>query len=311
MKPENQQARTRSVNKFLLIYGLSLLIVILCAWFLFNTPAGLFKAAILNYKVTEDEQTKLVNKVDGITANLKNIAQADQTYLSSTNDIEKGGLQASLQEYQKRINDALVEVKNDSSGFVSVISKKSSYNYITAFNAILTYRNTLASLQKMLAEKGGEAAELVRVRSMLETCNSQLDLYKALAAAKPAPAAPPPSSGGGGSSGKDKEALQQLQQQLDQSKADLTACLKAKGTATPVVSSVNFDEASKATVLFEAGENLYTTASKTKNLIEKRGILSAAKSIFEKSQGAYPNPDKVKKNITQIDAELKRLSNIG
>ncbi len=308
MKPVNQTERTRAINKFLLGYGCSLLVVLLCAWLLFHIPTGVFRNIIQNYKTEEEEQMKLVNKIDGITVNVKNIAQTDQSYQSSTNDIEKGSLLANLQQYQKDINDALVEVKNDSASFNSAITKKNAYNYIVAFNSILAYRNTLADLQKSLAEKGGEAAELLRVKTMLETCNTQLELYKTLAAAnKPAPApAPAPSPGGGGSGNKAKEEA--LQKQLDQAMADLTACQKAKGAAPP---TTNLDEAKKAAVMFDMGQDLYNTASKTKNLIEKRGILSAAKMVFQKSQDAYPDPDKVKKAIMQIDAELKRLSNIG
>jgi hypothetical protein len=303
MKPVNQSARAAAIRRFLLIYGISLLAILACAWVIFVIPSGLFKETIQKYKATEQEQTQLVGKIDGMTINLKNIMQTDQTYLSSSNEIEKGTLLANLQEYQKKINDALVDVKNDSARLISVNSKKDAYNYIIAFNAILSYRNTLSSLQKTLAEKGGEIAELVKVQSQLETCQSQLDLFKALAAQKAAP--PPPSGGGGGGKGKEKEA--ELQRQLDDCRADLDMCVKTKGSAIPPVVT---DEAKKAVVYFEAGESLYTTASKTKNLIEKRGILMSAKLMYDKAK-AGSTAEKAKKQIEQIDAELKRLRNIG
>jgi hypothetical protein len=303
MKPVNQSARAAAIRRFLLIYGISLLAILACAWVIFVIPSGLFKETIQKYKATEQEQTQLVGRIDGMTINLKNIMQTDQAYLSSSNEIEKGTLLANLQEYQKKINDALVDVKNDSARLISVNSKKDAYNYIIAFNAILSYRNTLSSLQKTLAEKGGEIAELVKVQSQLETCQSQLDLFKALAAQKAAP--PPPSGGGGGGKGKEKEA--ELQRQLDDCRADLDMCVKTKGSAIPPVVT---DEAKKAVVYFEAGESLYTTASKTKNLIEKRGILMSAKLMYDKAK-AGSTAEKAKKQIEQIDAELKRLRNIG
>jgi hypothetical protein len=52
-------------------------------------------------------------------------------------------------------------------------------------------------------------------------------------------------------------------------------------------------------------------AGKTKNLIERRGILSAAKQLLQKSSDAYPDKEKLNKTIIQIDAELKKLSNMG
>jgi hypothetical protein len=304
MKPVNQSARAAAIRRFLLIYGISLLAILACAWVIFVIPSGLFKETIQKYKATEQEQTQLVGKIDGMTINLKNIMQTDQTYLSSSNEIEKGTLLANLQEYQKKINDALVEVKNDSARLISTNSKKDAYNYIIAFNAILSYRNTLSSLQKTLAEKGGESAELVKVQSQLETCQSQLDLFKALAAQKPAP---PPPSGGGGGGGKGKEKEAELQRLLDDCRADLDMCVKTKGSAIPPVVP---DDAKKAVVYFEAGESLYTTATKTKNLIEKRGILTSAKLMYDKAKTGS-TAEKARKQIEQIDAELKRLRNIG
>ena len=309
MKPVNQSARSSAINKFFGFYAISLLAVILAAYFLFNTPAGIFKNKIQKYKSTEAEQNNLLNKIDRMTGNLKNIIHTDEKYLSSNNEYEKGSLLSNLQEYQKNINDALVNLKNDSSSFLSQVSKKDSYNYINVFNAIIAYRNTITSLQKTLEGKGGDASELLRMKSQLDLCNQQLEICKMLAA-KPAPAAPAPSGGGGGNNAKETE----LQRSLDKCQADLAACQKKTGTIVPVSvepagNSKNEDK--KSLVLFEAGQDLYTMAGKTKNLIERRGVLSAAKQLLQKSSIDYPDKDKLNKMINQIDAELKKLSNMG
>ncbi|HTE27510.1 hypothetical protein [Flavitalea sp.] len=308
MKPVNQSARSSAINKFLGFYAISLMAVILVAYFLFNTPAGIFKNKIQKYKSTEAEQSNLLNKIDRMTGNLKNIIHTDEKYLSSNNEYEKGSLLSNLQEYQKNINDALVNLKNDSSSFLSLVSKKDSYNYINVFNAIITYRNTITSLQKTLEGKGGDASELLRMKSQLDLCNQQLEICKMLAA-KPAPAAPAP-SGGGGNNAKEAE----LQRLLEKCQTDLAACQKIKsGIAVPVpvepIGSSN--ENKKALVLYEAGQDLYTMAGKTKNLIERRGVLSAAKHLLQKSSIDYPDKDKLNKMINQIDAELRKLSNMG
>jgi len=313
MRPVNQPERNSAKNIFFGFYSLSLLIVIIASYFLFNTPAGIFKNKIQVYKKTETEQGALLNKIESMTANLKNIIHADEKYLSSTNEYEKGGLLGNLQEYQKNINDALVNLKNDSSAFSSPVSKKDSYNYISAFNAIVAYRNTITALQKTLEAKGGDASELLKMKSQLDLCNQQLEICKMLAA-KPAalPAAPSGGGGGGGGGNAAKEA--ELQRLLDKCQGDLAACQKAKaGTVVPVpIEPVNgSNESKKALVLYEAGEDMYTMAEKTKNLIERRGILSAAKQLLQKSSIAYPDKDKLNKMINQIDAELKKLSNMG
>ncbi|HTF29880.1 MAG TPA: hypothetical protein VK625_13595, partial [Flavitalea sp.] len=229
MKPVNQSARSSAINKFFGFYAISLLAAILAAYFLFNTPAGIFKNEIQKYKSTEAEQSNLLNKIDRMTGNLKNIIHTDEKYLSSNNEFEKGSLLSNLQEYQKNINDALVNLKNDSSSFLSLVSKKDSYNYINVFNAIIAYRNTITSLQKILEGKGGDASELLRMKSQLDLCNQQLEICKMLAA-KPAPAAPAPSGGGGGNNAKETE----LQRSLDKCQSDLAACQKKTGTIVPV-----------------------------------------------------------------------------
>ena len=308
MDPANKSVRSSAINKFIGFYSLSLTAVLLTAYFLFNTPAGIFKSKIKIYKATEDEQSHLLGKIEKMTVNLKNIIQTDEKYLSSTNEYEKGSLLTNLQEYQKNISDALVNLKNDSSLFSSPVSKEDSYNYISAFNAIVAYRNTINSLQISLAEKGGDASELLKVRSQLDLCNQQLEICKMLAAK---PAAAPSAPAGGGSNKAKEEELQRL---LEKSQADLAACQKAKaGTVVPVpvepLSGSN--ENKKAQILFDAGQDLYTMAEKTRNLIERRGVLSAARQLLQKSAIAYPDKDKLNKTINLIDAEIKKLSNMG
>jgi hypothetical protein len=309
MEPVNQIERRTAINKFIGFYAFSLLVVILTVYFLFNTPAGIFKDKIMVYKSTEEEQLQLLGKIETMNANLKNIIHADQLYLSSTNEYEKGGLLGNLQEYQKNINDALVNLKNDSSLFTSTISKKESYNYIGAFNAVVTYRNTITSLQKSLEGKGGDASELLKMKSQLDLCNQQLEICKLLAA-KPAAAAPAPSGGGGGSSAKEAD----LQKALEKSQSELAACQKAKsGTVipAPVEPSNVFNETKKATVLYDAGQDVYVTAEKTKNLIERRGLLIAARQLLQQAAPAYPDKDKLNKSANLIETEIKKLSNMG
>jgi hypothetical protein len=309
MEPLNKAERRTAVNRFIGFYAFSLLAVIFAVYFLFNTPAGIFKNKIREYKSTEAEELQLLTKIEGMNANLKNIIHADEQYLSSNNEYEKGELLGNLQEYQKNINDALVNLKNDSVLFASTVSKRESYNYIGAFNAVVAYRNTITFIQKSLEGKGGDASELLKVKSQLDLCNQQLDICKLLAA-KPAAAAP--ASGGGGGGGGAKEA--ELQRTLEKCQADLAACQTAKsGTVAPppVVSSGGNNEINKSQIIFEASQDLYTMAEKTKNLIERRGILSAARQLLQKAAPAYQDKDKLNKSINQIETELKKLSNMG
>lgn len=310
MEPQNHAERRSAMYKFTGFYAFSLAAVMCIAYFLFNTPAGIFKHDIQMYKSSETEELQLLTKIEGMNANLKNIISTDEKYLSSTNEFEKGTLLGNLQEYQKNINDALVNLKNDSALFTSAVSKKQSYNYISAFNAVVAYRNTITSLQKSLEGKGGDASELLKVRSQLDLCGQQLEICKMLAA-KPA-AAPAPGGGGSGGGSSTREA--ELQKALDKSQQDLAACQKAKPVAlapVPVEPVNDFTETKKSVVLFEAGQDLYAMAEKSKNLIERRGILAAAKQLLLKATPSYPDKDKLNKSMKDIDTELKKLSNMS
>jgi hypothetical protein len=311
MEPTNQAVRNSSVNKFLGVYGLSLVAVLVAAYFLFNTPAGIFRSEVQAYKSTQGEEDQLLSRVEGLTANLNNIVKADQTYQSSTNDMEKGTLLSNLQEYQRTIIEGLVDMKSDTAKYISYLTRKNAFNYITIFNSMVAYRATIASLEKSLQEKGGDATELLKTKSLLDACNSQVELYKTLANSKPASQAvvPVPTGGGGGGA---KEAA--LNQQIEKLKTDLAECQKSKGQVpivqTPVQTGAS-DEVKKAAVLFDAGLELYNKAEVTGNVIEKRGILVAARLVIEKSKPAYPDGEKLNKAIIQIDKELKRLYSIG
>ncbi|HVM86774.1 MAG TPA: hypothetical protein VMT76_01210 [Puia sp.] len=313
MDAVNKSARSAAIGKFIGVYALSLLAVVVISYFLFNVPAGIFKNKIELYKTTEEEQAKLMAKIDGATSSLNSLVQTDKNYLSSTNDIEKGNLQTQLNQYQKDISNVISEVQSDSAGFISPISKKNSFNYINAFTTILSYRNTISQLQSSLLAKGGDANELIKAQTALQACNTQLEIAKLAAAASAKPASPPSGGGGGGAmTNNAKEA--QLQAQLQKAQDDLEACKKDKQALQSSASSgknSNITEAQKATVLFETGQSLYDKAQNTKNLIEKRGILSSAKDVFEKSSPNYPDGDKVNKILKKIDNELKKLSNMG
>lgn len=310
MKSLNRDERTAAIISFSGMYGLGLIIVIIVVYFLFNTPAGVFKNSIRAYKSNEAEQEQLLGKVEVMTGNLRNILSTDEKYLNSSNDYEKGGLVTSLQEYQKNISDALVNLKNDSAMFASSISKKASFNYITVFNSVVAYRNTITSLQKTIEARGGDASELLKMKSQLDLCNQQLDICKMLAA-KPVQA---PASGGGGGGGGNLAKEADLQKLLDKSQADLLACQKAKQGTVPAVvaesSPVNM-ESRNAQLLFDTGQDLYAAAEKTKNLIERRGMLVAVRQILLKSSPGYPDKEKLNKSMLQVENELRKLSNMG
>ena len=310
MKPNNQPERRSAIYRFILVSALTLAVVVLCTYYLFNTPAAILQQRLQIFSDADKEHEVLTGKVAIMVRNLQSVTETDKTYFSSTNDIEKGSLLSNLQQNEKVIADGLADIKRDS--FQFSLNRKDCLHTIDAFNAILAYRNTINSLEKSLQDKGGDASELLKTRSSLDACNVQLEIYKQMAANKPATE---PRALQGGNAAKEAQSAKeaQLTQQLEKSQADLAACQKARTAvvATPIHTGGATDEQKKASFLFDAAEDLYKKAEGTRNLIERRGILSSARLLFERSRSGYPDVDKVNQAINQIDMELKKLVNMG
>src|SRR5438046_3203054 len=88
-----------AVYKFILLFGLSLLAVLLCAYFLFNTPANLYKSKVVTYKNMEDEQGKLLTTIGTITNILRKIIPIDSAISNGSNRIDQGTLINNAQQY--------------------------------------------------------------------------------------------------------------------------------------------------------------------------------------------------------------------
>src|SRR4030095_2368680 len=127
--------------KFVLLYGLSLCVIVPVVYFLFNTPATLFKKSIQQYKNSEIEQNRLLKKTDLITTFINKIIETDRSYQLATNVPDKEKLKETLGEYTNEVMTPPKEIKNDSTSRRSSYSRRDANNYLFLFRNFMDYRD--------------------------------------------------------------------------------------------------------------------------------------------------------------------------
>ncbi|GAB2790161.1 hypothetical protein GCM10027275_38780 [Rhabdobacter roseus] len=148
----------------------------------------------LNETLTEQSQ-KLVKRMNGLTADLKTLQTTDQAYLKAT-DIEKGSLKNQLSGLENGLQQQVNGLKADTSQ-LQPLNKQLSHDIIGAYDAVLTYRNSISYLRDLLEKKGIDANQADKLNAALIQARQENEMLKILAT-KTAPSAPAPSGGGGG-----------------------------------------------------------------------------------------------------------------
>ncbi|MCY7349118.1 MAG: hypothetical protein LH606_00390 [Cytophagaceae bacterium] len=241
MEPLNQTERSAAIRNFAGVYCLSLLPVLLAAYFFFQTPTEAIRHENETLKTTMDGQHKLVGKMDLMTGRLDDIESADKTYMSSINVIEKGTLRKNLEEYENTIKTSLYELKRDSASLADALNKRTASGITHSFDALLTYRNTIGYLRELLEKNGVNTDAIDKIRADLQVKSEKVEMLELMLKQRPAPAG----GGGGGGGGGANPELEVLRGQV-KGLQDENARLKAANSDRPVVSSVPVASRSEA-----------------------------------------------------------------
>ncbi len=303
MEPLNQPERQQAFTRFVGVYCLSLSVPVLAVYLLFSAPNYVLKQenARLNETLTEQTQ-KLMKPMDVVTTNLKTLQTTDQAYLKAT-DIEKGGLKTQLSGLESGLQQQVNGLKDDTAR-LQPLNKQLSYDIIGAYDAVLTYRNSISYLRDLLEKEGIDASQADKLTAALTQARQENEMLKILAAkSTPAPAAAP--AGGGGPnylsqfqdcSGKLTAAQTRIVQLQDQLKA--AGNTPAPVTAAPVVSGV-----SRADVEMDVVDRCEKKADATnKPPLWRRPLYEFAVETLEKNT----RPD-AKQRISAINDKLRRL----
>lgn len=307
MEPLNKPERQQALNRFLGIYCLSLSVPLLAVYLLFSAPNYLLKQENARLTNTLQEQTqKLMKPMDGVTANLKTLQTTDQAYLKAT-DIEKGSLKTQLSGLESGIQQQVNGMKTDTAQ-LQPANKQLSHDIIGAYDAVLTYRNSISYLRELLEKEGIDASQVDKLTAALTQTRQENEMLK-LMVAKPAAAAPAAPAGGGSGggpnyltqyqdcTGKLTVAQTRITQLQDQLKAAGSAPTSTPVTA-PTVAGV-----SRADVEMEVVDRCEKKADATNRPpLWRRPLYEFAMETLERNA----RPD-AKQRIATINDKLRRL----
>ncbi|AKD55111.1 hypothetical protein [Spirosoma radiotolerans] len=303
MEPLNKPERQQALGRFMGVYCLSLSLPLLAVYLLFSAPNYVLKQenARLNETLTEQTQ-KLRKPMSGVTTDLRTLQTTDQAYLKAT-DIEKGSLKAQLSGLENGLQHQVNNLKADTAT-LQPLNKQLSHDIIGAYDAVLTYRNSISYLRELLEKEGIDASQVDKLTAALTQARQENEMLKILAAKSgaPAPVAAPAAGGGGPNylpqfqecSNKLSAAQTRINQLQDQ--------LKAAGSA-PVAAPPTTAGVSRADVEMEIVDRCEKKADATnKPPLWRRPLYEFAMETLERNT----RPD-ARQRITTINDKLRRL----
>ncbi|GAB2556369.1 hypothetical protein [Spirosoma areae] len=305
MEPLNKPERQEAFGRFLGVYCLSLSVPLLAVYLLFSAPNYVLKQenARLNETLTEQSQ-KLMKPMDGVTANLKTLQTTDQAYLKAT-DIEKGSLKTQLSGLESGLQQQVNGLKADTAQ-LQPLNKQLSQGIVGAYDAVLTYRNSISYLRDVLDKKGIDASQIDKLTAALVQARQENDMLKILAAKTAAPAAAPAPSGGGGGGPNYLSQFQECTSRMVTAQNRITQLqeqLKAAGSSPAPASAPSVAGVSRADVEMDIVERCEKKADATNRPpLWRRPLYEFAVETLEKNT----RPD-AKQRMTAINDKLRRL----
>ena len=181
MEPLNKSERKNALFQFLGVYGISLIIPFICAYFFFNTPNALLVKENEAYKKALEEKQTLIRHLQSATFKLAEVEAADKAYMNAANEMEKGSIKATLTQNERELTTALLEIKKDTFMFQVPENQQVAKNVAAAIDALLTYRNTITA-QRDIIDKSPGANDLQQLNNQVQSLRSENDMLKIMAA---------------------------------------------------------------------------------------------------------------------------------
>ena len=308
MDPLNKPERKDAFGRFIGLYCLSLSVPLLAVYLLFSAPNYVLKQENARLNETLTEQTlKLMKPMDGVTTNLKTLQTTDQAYLKAT-DIEKGSLKTQLSGLESGLQQQVNGLKADTAQ-LQPLNKQLSHGIIGAYDAVLTYRNSISYLRELLEKEGIDASQVDKLTAALVQTRQENEMLKILAAKSAAPAAvaATPTQSGGGSSGPNYLAqFQECTSRMVTAQNRITQLqeqLKAAGSTPATVATPTVAGVSRADVEMDIVDRCEKKADATNRPpLWRRPLYEFAVETLEKNG----RPD-AKQRITTITDKLRRL----
>jgi hypothetical protein len=178
MKPLNDQARKMAFQKFLGLYMITMLIPVLACCTYFILPESALRQEEARLLATFEEQKQLLAKIDTLARQSQQLIQLDEAYGRANDDLGKAVSKRQATERETEMNSLIFHVRNDTAQLLAPMNKQLSKSAIRAFNAILTYRNTIAFLRQSLEKNGIDVSATEKLKGEIAARNQKIDLLK-------------------------------------------------------------------------------------------------------------------------------------
>lgn len=320
MEPVKGQTKKAAIQKFILLYFISLLVITASVYFLFNTPASLLKKNMQQYKTEQNEESDLLKKVDAITTNINKTMEADRNYQVAMNVADKEKYKEMLGEYKNEISTILTDIESDSANRKSSFPKRNANNYLFLFRTFLEYRDAFSNDFVALESRKDLPVQFRRALDSLRACQAQREIIRTqlveagnkntvigLQVAKT-------SNADAAAKAANEKLIDDLQGKLRQAQAEIKDLSQQKPTTVQTTSqsaSANISQQQMAALLTDAGKKIYTQALQGKSFkggtIEQRAYFACARQVFEEAKTHVDDND-ISDYLKKIDVQLKKLS---
>jgi len=181
MKPLNEAARKKAISKFISMYGLSVLAVLLISYLLFSAPLKILRQEAKNFNDFKTQHTMLRNKLNGITSQITDVVEVEKV-------IDKNpapALDSMAAQYKEGLRKAVIDLKTDSTNEKIPLFKKDIVNYVTAYEAVLFYghlKSKVTEVPRVIIKDDGNSGqvktELVNLKVAYQNLQNEYNILK-------------------------------------------------------------------------------------------------------------------------------------
>jgi hypothetical protein len=211
MEPLNKQERASAIRKFFGMYLLSLGIPLAAAFMFFFSPDSSLKEENEQLRNTVNEMKGLIARMEALNNNTSELRSLDESILQST-DLSRAELENKSQEIETTVKGILYDAKRDTAELRYDVNRQISLNMLRTYDALFTYRTSVASLRKTIEKQGLNASEMEKLNKEIDEYKRKIETYElkilALSNQKGGGGG---GGGGGGQEANPKDAQAQIQ----------------------------------------------------------------------------------------------------
>ncbi len=313
MKPLNEAARKKAISKFISMYGLSVLAVLLISYLLFSAPLKILRQEAENFNAFKKQHTTLRNKLNGISTQITDIVEVEKVIDKNPSP----ALDSMAAQYKTGFSKIVTDLKNHSTNEKIPLFKNDLVDYVTAFEAVLFYSrltSKVTEVPRVIIKENSNTAEM----SQLETDHTTLkNAYKILTEENKNLKTMIKTESGR-TTGPDPAALQlklmEIERDRDECKSQLRkfsedlknkdGVIKNKDDQIAALNSksvtTNLSETEKAVIAFQVVDQVVK-----KGPAAKKRVLVGLKNVLLNIQKTYPDKGQLDRKLNEINELLK------